>query len=210
MLRKLFAVGIAVAGLTISACGGRLPGTGSMTGSQSFMLPSIDHDLVMFANMPPRTIGEELPSEGLGSLKSVHWGATLGGFTQQRYSQALGFAPGTKITIKNLSTSVTHTLDVVKVITKPPADFPTHPQLSVPPHGDGKLQAGYASGPIKPGKTVTVTLVKAGTYLIGCAFHYTEGMHDVFVVKKNAEPGVQATPPTHATPTPHSRSSYAP
>ena len=32
---------------------------------------------------------------------------------------------------------------------------------------------------IEPGKSVTVTLSKAGTYLIGCAFHYGEGMHDV-------------------------------
>jgi len=102
---------------------------------------------------------------------------------------------------------------VVKVIEKPPAVFPKNPNLSVPARGNGKLEGGYASGPIKPGKTVTVTLVKAGTYLIGCAFHYNEGMRDVLVVAKGAAPGPQATPPSGKptpTPTPHSRSSYSP
>jgi hypothetical protein len=86
------------------------------------------------------------------------------------------------------------TLDVVKVISGPPADFPPGAKLSVPAKGDGKLEAGYASGPIGPGKSVTVTLVKAGTYLIGCAFHYDEGMRDVLVVEAHASPGPQATP----------------
>jgi plastocyanin len=210
MLRKLFAVGLAIAGLTVSACAGRVLGGGSPASSEMVMLPSIDRDLIAFANVPAHTIGEELPSEGLGTIKSGHWGATLGGFTQQRFSQALGFPPGTKITIRNLSKSITHTLDVVEVIAKPPAHFPTSPKLSIPAHGDGKLETGYASGPIKPGKSVTVTLVKAGTYLIGCAFHYSLGMRDVLVVEKDATPGPQATAPADPTPTPRSRSSWAP
>ncbi len=32
-------------------------------------------------------------------MHDTHWSATLGGFTQQNISQALGFPPGTKITI---------------------------------------------------------------------------------------------------------------
>jgi plastocyanin len=56
------------------------------------------------------------------------------------------------------------------------------------------LQKGYASGAIQPGKSVTVVLSKPGNYLIGCAFHYHEGMQDVIVVKKNATPGPQGTP----------------
>jgi len=75
--------------------------------------------------------------------------------------------------------------------------------------GHGNLQTGYASGPIKPGKSVKVTLVKAGIYLIGCAFHYKEGMRDVLVVAPHAAPGPQATPPP-STSTPTSRSSYMP
>jgi plastocyanin len=210
MLRKLIAVALAAAGLAVSACGGHAT-NGNLVpmGGNTFMLPRTDDDLVMFATLPKDTIGEELPKEGLGTIKSAKWGAVLGGFTQQRYSQSLGFPPGTKITIRNLSASITHTLDVVKVISGPPADFPKNPKLSVSARGGGKLESGYASGPIKPGKSVTVTLVKEGVYLIGCAFHYSFGMHDVLVVRKFAAHGPQATPPS-STPTPRSHSSYEP
>lgn len=78
-----------------------------------------------------------------------------------------------------------------------PAHFPKGIKLPIKAEGDGKLEAGYASGPIKPGKSVTVTLVKAGTYLIGCAYHYDLGMHDVLVVGPHATPGPQATPTPH-------------
>jgi hypothetical protein len=74
--------------------------------------------------------------------------------------------------------------------------------LSKTPKGDGKLEEGYASGEIKPGGSVTVTLVKEGIYLVGCAFHYSSGMQDVLVVSKTAKPGPQATAPkAAATPT---------
>ncbi len=46
-----------------------------------------------------------------------------------------------------------------------------------------------------PGKSVTVTLGTSGMYLIGCHFHYHEGMQDVLVVAKGATPGPQATAP---------------
>jgi len=210
--KKLIAVGLAVAGLAVGACGGRASSGAVATVGNAVMLPSIDNDLVMFATLPKDTVGEELPSEGLGIYKSPVWKANLGGFTQQQYSQSLGFPPGTKITIRNLSKSVTHTLDVVKEISGPPADFPKDPQLSVGAKGDGNLETGYASGPIGPGKSVTATLVKEGVYLIGCAFHYSEGMHDVLVVKKGAAPGHEATPPPTSGPTatPTSRSSWDP
>ncbi len=213
MLRKLIAVGLAVAGLAVSACGGHANnGNVIPMGGNTVMLPSFDNDLVVFAKVPKDTIGEELPGEGLGSIKSPKWNATLGGFTQQKFSQKLGFPPGTKITIRNLSKNVTHTFDVVKEISGPPAHFPKNPNLSIKAKGHGKLEAGYASGPIKPGKSVTVTLVKKGTYLIGCAFHYHLGMHDVIQVAKHALPGAQATPlPTMGpTSSPTSRSSYSP
>ena len=86
---------------------------------------------------------------------------------------------------------------MVKVISAPPAVFPKGIKLPIKAEGDGKLEAGYASGPIKPGKSVTVTLAKAGTYLIGCAYHYDLGMHDVLVVGPHAAPGPQATPTPH-------------
>ncbi len=195
MFRKLVALGVALAGLSLSACGGRAAGNNVMPMNANVVaLPSIGSDLTVQATLPKNTIGEELPLEGLGAIKSMFWKATLGGFTQQSRSQALGLPPGTKITIRNLSPNITHTLDVVKQISGPPASFPNNPNLSIPAKGGGKLQVGYASGPIGPGKSVTVTLVKAGTYLIGCAFHYSEGMRDVLVVANGAKPGPQATP----------------
>ena len=195
MTRRLTALSIALVAVTVAACSGR-SGSGAMVPStgNAYTLPALGNDLAITANLPPKTIGEELPQEGLGVIKSAHWQAQLGGFTQQRYSQALAFPPGTKITIHNLSKSIAHTLDVVKEISGPPAKFPKNPNLSTQAAGNGKLDVGYASGVIQPGKTVTVTLDKAGTFLIGCAFHYSEGMHDVIVVRRNASPGQQATP----------------
>ncbi|HZV77006.1 MAG TPA: hypothetical protein VFF63_04485 [Candidatus Babeliales bacterium] len=212
MFSKYIALAVALLGLAVSACASRTVNGAVVPESETVPLGRLGDDLVAFATLPKDTIGEELPTEGLGVIKSAKWKADLGGFTQQRYSQSLGFPPKTKITIRNLSDSVTHTLDVVKEISGPPADFPKNPSLSIPAKGHGELEAGYASGPIKPGKSVTVTLVKAGIYLIGCAFHYHEGMHDVLVVAPHAAPGEQATPlPTSKpTATPTSRSSYDP
>lgn len=211
MGRKFIALVVALVGLAVSACGGRM--TGSNIASQAggtYVLPPLDSDLVMVAVLPKDTIGEERPDEGLGSIKSGKWKAVLGGYTQQRYSQSLGFPPGTKITIRNLSHNTEHTLDVVRVISGPPAVFPKNPNLSIPARGKGRLEAGYASGPIKPGKAITVTLAKGGIYLIGCAFHYHQGMHDVLVVSPHAAPGQQATAPPTSRPTPTPRSSYDP
>jgi plastocyanin len=211
MGRKIIALVVALVGLAVSACGGRM--TGSNIASQAggtYVLPPLDSDLVMIAVLPKDTIGEERPDEGLGSIKSGKWKAVLGGYTQQRYSQSLGFPPGTKITIRNLSHNTEHTLDVVRVISGPPAVFPKNPNLSIPARGKGRLEAGYASGPIKPGKSITVTLAKGGIYLIGCAFHYHQGMHDVLVVSPHAAPGQQATAPPTSRPTPTPRSSYDP
>ncbi|MBV8345653.1 MAG: hypothetical protein JO190_11790 [Candidatus Eremiobacteraeota bacterium] len=213
MGRKFVALAIALVGVAVSACAGRMiGGNAAAPGGGTYVLPPLDSDLAITANLPKNTIGEEKPDEGLGMVKSPKWQAEVGGYTQQRYSQVLGFPPGTKITVRNLSKTTEHTLDVVKVISKPPAIFPRNPKLLVGAHGHGKLEAGYASGPIKPGHSVTITLVKSGVYLIGCAFHYHFGMHDVFVVSPHAAPGKQATPPptSHPTTSPTSRSSYDP
>jgi plastocyanin len=197
MLRRSAALVVACAAAALAACAGHSGGTAAPS-SVTYALPGMP-DLTITATNPrgapgSGTISEELPEEGLGTVDDPHWSATLGGFTQQQFSQALGFAPGTKITIKNISSSITHTLDVVKKIKGPPANFPSNPNLPLNPTG-GKLKKGYASGPIDWGSSVTVTLGKAGIYLIGCHFHYSEGMHDVLVVANGATPGPQATAP---------------
>jgi plastocyanin len=191
MSKRIAAVSLAVVAAMLAACAGR---DASQADGNSFTLPSFSKSVAIVATLPSDTIGEELPSEGVGTVNDTFWKATLGGFTQSNYAQALGFPPGTKITLMNLSKNISHTLDYVKKIKKPPANFPQNPNLPVAASG-GKFGKGYASGSISPGKSVTVMLGKAGIYLIGCAFHYGEGMHTVLVVKKNATPGPEGTPP---------------
>jgi plastocyanin len=195
MSKKLAAVAVALGAAALAACAGGY-GNNAGTGSASYTLPNMP-DLVITAKLPNGQTGtamEELPGEGLGTVDDPNWKATLGGFTQQSFSQALGFAPGTVLTIKNISKDLDHTFNEVKKIKGPPAKFPANPKLSTTPSG-GNFGKGYASGAISPGTSVTVTLAKKGIYLFGCAFHYHEGMQDVIVIADNATPGPQATAP---------------
>jgi plastocyanin len=212
MFKKRAAFTAVLVGAILVACSSHGSGGGGsfVPAGNQVMLPTFDSDLIAFARMPARTVGEELPSAGLGVERSKFWNANLGGYTQTQYSQAIGFPPGTKITIRNLSKKTPHTLNVVAKIKGRPARFPKNPDLKTGAQGHGVLDTGYASGIIQPGKSVTVTLSKAGTYLIGCAFHYGEGMHDVLVVARNAKPGQQATPIPKGTPRPSSSPSVHP
>ncbi|HEY1428215.1 MAG TPA: hypothetical protein VGF18_01485 [Candidatus Tumulicola sp.] len=198
-----------LAGTVIAACSSRQGGAAFVPQS-TMMATRIGNDMVVDVTMPKDTIGEELPGEGIGSLHSSFWGATLGGYTQTTYSQALAFPPGTKITVRNLSKSISHTLNVVAKADGRPLKFPANPVLSQKAEGKGVFGIGYASGVIKPGGSVTMTLSKAGVYLIGCAFHYKDGMHDVFVVSKSQKPGQQATPMPKSTQGPTSKPSTDP
>jgi plastocyanin len=195
MSRKSIAFALAAAALVLAACGGRY-GSGAEGGGVATLpgMPDIKMTVVL-PNGKKGAIDEELPSEGLGTVEDSFWSATLGGFTQQKFSQALGFSPGTKITLTNISKDISHTLDVVEKISGPPANFPENPNLPFSAKGHGKLGKGYASGILSPGKSVTLKLSKPGIYLIGCAFHYSDGMRTVLVVEKGATPGPQATPP---------------
>ena len=181
---RLIAVSLAL-GSAVAACGGGRTGapssslTPSMPFAISFTLPD---------NLPKHTIGEELPTEGVGSKKDPTWGK-VGGFTQTKKAQVLAFPPGTIVTIRNLTQTDEHTLNVIGKAGKPPAHFPANPTLSFKAKGGGKFGIGYASGILSGGQSVKAKLVKAGTYLIGCAFHYQEGMRDVIVVKAGATPG---------------------
>lgn len=193
MSRKLAAAAVALAAAALAACAGQQGSTGA-TGTNA--LPGTPQ-LQITATLPDGkkgTIMEELPGEGLGVINDSHWQAKLGGYTQQQFSQALGFPPKTKLTIKNISKSIHHTFNVVAKIKGPPAQFPTSPSLSMNPSG-GPLKNGFASGVINPGSSVTVVAKKAGIYLFGCAFHYHSGMQDVIVIAAGATPGPQATPP---------------
>ncbi len=143
---------------------------------------------------PSGGIGIGIPTGKIGVENDPTWG-TVSGYTQNQTSQVLAFPPGSKITVKNLSTTTPHTLNVVALASAPPANFPPSPSLSFSPKGNGVLGGGYASGTINPGSSVTLTLSKVGIYLIGCAFHYIEfHMRDVIQVKAGATPGPTASP----------------
>jgi len=191
-LKRPALIALALTAAVLAACAGR---NGGNAGSNSTVLtvPGLP-GLSLTAKLPSgsNTITEELPIEGIGTVYDSYWQATFGHFSQQQFSQALGFPPGTKLTIKNISTSEEHTLNVVGEIDGPPAKFRRHPILSFIPSG-GKLRKGYASGPIPIGGSITVTLGRPGIYLIACAYHYKLGMKDVLVVAANATPGPQGT-----------------
>lgn len=200
MLGKREIFTIVVTGAILAACAAH-SGSNVVPPGGVVTLP-FEPGVAMTATLPKNTVGEELPSAGLGTYKSPFWKTTVGGFTQTAYSQTLGFPPGTKITLRNLSATTPHTLNVIAEINKPPANFPNNPTLKTGAAGHGILASGYRSGILQPGKSVTITLSKAGTYLIGCAFHYADGMRDIFVVKKGAAPGQEGTPPPKGTATP--------
>ena len=143
---------------------------------------------------PPGGIGVGIPTGKIGVEVDPVWGM-IGGYTQNKTSQVLAFAPGGKVTVKNLSSTTPHTLNVIQKITGPPPAWPPSPSLSFSPKGNGVLGPGYASGTINPGASVTVTLSKPGIYLIGCAFHYVGiNMRDVIQVVAGATPGPTASP----------------
>jgi protein SCO1/2 len=112
----------------------------------------------------------------------------------------LAFAPGSKITLQNLSSTDPHTFNIIALTAGPPPKFPANPNLSFTATGHGQLGTGFASGIINPKDSVTVTLSKPGIYLFGCAFHYSLGMRDIIQVSTSATPGPQASPQPTATP----------
>jgi len=143
---------------------------------------------------PSGGIGIGIPTGKMGVEKDPTWG-TVSGYTQNATSQVMAFPPGSKITVKNLSQTTPHTLNVVAVASAPPANFPPSPSLSFSPRGNGVLGPNYASGTLNPQSTVTLTLSKPGIYLIGCAFHYVQfHMRDVIQVMAGATPGPTASP----------------
>lgn len=172
---------LAVAAITACTNGGGLGSLGG-GGSTPSPLPSSS------------AIGLGIPTGKIGVENDPDWG-TVSGYTQSKTAQVLAFAPGAQITIVNLSKSTPHTLNVIGATSGPPPKWPVNPSLSFYPSGNGKLGPSYASGTINAGASVTVTLSKVGTYLIGCAFHYIElNMRDVIQVVAGATPGPTASP----------------
>jgi hypothetical protein len=182
----------------LAACGG---GGGGSTSSIGGPPP------VGGGTPPPVTaqvIKVALPSSAIGTVQSSF--GLIGGFTQSGTSQILGFQPGQQVEIQNAqdpSTNIPHTLGD----TGGTNGFPTPANLSMQSNtpDKGKFKHGFQSGTIQPGQLRGPFTLQAGTYFIGCAYHYaSDGMRDVMIVAANASPGPAATPPPGQSPPPYS------
>jgi protein SCO1 len=139
-------------------------------------------------------IGAAIPIRKIGVENDPVWG-TVSGFTQEKTSQVLAFPPGATVTLQNLSSVDSHTLNVIATTNGPPAKWPSNPSFNFSPSGNGVLGPKYASGVLNPGASVKVKLSNPGIYLIGCAIHYVQyAMRDVIEVMASATPGPTASP----------------
>lgn len=172
----------------LSACGGGGGGGGTMGGGGGGNPPPTTPP------QPANTVGFALPTGLIGVENDPTWGI-VGGYTQAAYSQVLAFPVGATITLKNISASTAHTFNVIGMTNGPPVSWP-NATLSTSASGGTSLGAGYASGTLNAGQSVTVTLSTPGTFMIGCAYHYASNqMRDIIMVSNSAVPGPQATPP---------------
>jgi hypothetical protein len=140
-----------------------------------------------------------LPQTSMGQVTDPTFGL-VGGYTQQVYSQVLAFAPGAQIMIQNDQASLQHTLGD----TGGTSSFPANSALSTTAAGGNTFSAGFQTGTLNPGVSVGPITLTAGTFYVGCAFHYqTNTMRTVLVVSAAAVPGPQATqPPGQPQPNP--------
>lgn len=168
---------------TLAACGGGYGG-----GSNAYTPPGSS------PGAPPgvgaMTIGFALPTGQIGTVNTPF--GMIGGYTQSVYSQVIAFPPGTTVTLRNLSSNTPHTLNVLSM-----SSFPANPTLDTTASGGTTLSSTYRSGTLNAGATASLTLATAGTYYIGCAFHYmnTPSMRGIIEVSSSATPGPQGSPP---------------
>jgi hypothetical protein len=149
-----------------------------------------------------QVVSMALPTTSIGVENDPTFGV-VAGYTQQRFSQVLGFVPGTQIMVRNGDTvaMTPHTFSTVSTTGFPVPPAPA-PVLSFVPAGGPNVVAGFSSGTVAPGALAGPFTLVAGTYFMGCAFHYTSNtMRTVLVVSPTATPRPQATPGPGPTPT---------
>ena len=206
-------LGVTLAAATLAACGGG--GTTGLSPSQTGTTvagtgtgaPPPTTPATMPAATPAATIqvvSVELPQKAIGAEKDPTFGL-IGGYSQSQHSQVLGFVPGAQIMIKNIDPVLPHTLGDTGA-----SSFPGGQPAALSPvsSGGSTFSHGFQSGNLNAGQMIGPITLSAGTYFIGCAYHYASNMmRDVLVVAANAVPGPQAgnasapTPPTQSPPT---------
>ena len=193
-------------GALLSACGG---GGGSATPSTVTATTAPTTAATTAATAAPQVITMALPGgSAIGTETDPTYGL-IGGYTETVYSQVLAFVPNAQVMILNgqpASNATPHTLNVLSQTSFPA----TNTTISTAASGGTTLAAGFASGPVNAGAPAIgpITLT-AGTYYIGCGFHYASNtMRTVLVVAANASPGTQATPVPSDTPVPNSVYGY--
>ena len=172
----------ALATLTaLAACGGG--GSGGGGAPNPAPQPPSTQQVVLIA-LPTSAMGYEASQFG-----------EIGGYTQHKRSQTLAFAPNQQVMFKNAQSTgagaPSHTLGDVGA-----QSFVGNPPLSTHGTGGSTFGPGYQTGTIAPGDSIGPVTLTAGTYYVGCAYHYAAlGMRDVLVVGQQAQPGPQATSP---------------
>jgi len=141
-----------------------------------------------------------LPTTGIGTENDPVFGL-VGGFTQNTFSQVLAFVPGAQIMIQNGQSTTPHTLGDTGGTSSFPASAAA---LSFTAAGGSTISHGFQTGTINANALIGPFTLAAGTYYIGCAYHYASNqMRDVLLVAANATPGPQATQPAgSSTPNP--------
>jgi hypothetical protein len=176
------------AAAVISACSGGGGGTGYGTTPVTPVATTAPTTAPLSTQQVVRVA---LPTTPIGVENDPTFG-TVGGYTQSTYSQVLGFATGAQIMILNQDTGTPHTLGD----TGGSGSFPASgSHLSPTASGGSTFSSGFQTGSLNPGQEVGPFTLAAGTYYIGCFYHYASNqMRDVLVVSASAAPGPQATP----------------
>jgi hypothetical protein len=186
-----------IASAALAACGGGGSGASApvvavATASPASVVTTPQPQVVTMSLPDGSAIGQETdPTYGL-----------VGGYTQTKYSQVLGFVTGSQVMISNgQAAAIPHTLDVVSQTSFTTGATP----LPTTANGGTTFGAAFASGAINSGASIgPITLATAGIYYSGCGFHFvSDTMRSVLVVAAAATPGPQATPVPGDTPPPN-------
>lgn len=186
-LRAILAATAAfAAAAVISACSG-----GGGGGTATPVTPTPTNAATSAPLSTQQVVRVALPTTVIGVENDPTFG-TVGGYTQSTYSQVLGFATGAQIMILNQDSGTPHTLGD----TGGAGSFPaSSSHLSATGTGGSTFSSGFQTGTLNPGQEVGPFTLSAGTYYIGCFYHYASNqMRDVLVVSASAAPGPQATP----------------